>query len=434
MNSYGKTASEIFERIRQAIQAGDIQAGEHLPPVRELAVTLGVNRNTVAAAYKRLVIAGLALTQGRLGTVVRAPEQRGEQEGATRSVLLDLASGNPARNWLPTPRDVLSDINYEPHLYGEWPIDRRLQHYAEGDFQADCPAEFQVDITYGAVDAIERLLAAYVRPGDKVAVEAPCFISSVNILRLTGMKALGVPVDEQGMQVEALRDVLEQGAQVVLLTPRAQNPTGCSLSESRATALRELLAEYPHVLVVVDDHFALLAQTPYYSVLPEGHGHWSVIRSVSKGLGPDWRLALLASSAETSRRLRLRLAPGTQWVSHWLQSAVAAMLDSEEVQTQLVQASRYYRDCRQVWTNALQAKRIPVWVDSEGFNLWLPLEADIEAVTAALADKGWQLRGGQAFAPDGQPCQGLRLTVSTVELAHADPFAEDLAQVLASAR
>ena len=430
MNSHGKTASEIFEHIRQAIQAGDIEAGKQLPPVRELAITLGVNRNTVAAAYKRLVEAGLASAQGRLGTVVREQAHSGEQEGTSRSALLDLASGNPARNWLPSPRDILLDLNYEPHLYGEWPIDQRLQAYAASNFRADCPAGFQVDITYGAVDAIERLLAAYVRPGDKIAVEAPCFISSVNILRLTGMKALGVPVDEQGMQVDGLRDALEQGAQAVLLTPRAHNPTGCSLSKTRALALQALLVEYPHVLVIVDDHFALLAQASYYTVIPEGHGHWAVIRSVSKGLGPDWRLALLASSAETSRRLRLRLAPGTQWVSHWLQAAVAALLSSAEVTTQLKQARRYYRNCRQVWTSALQEQGIPVWGESDGFNLWLPIAGDIELITAALAEKGWQLRGGQAFAPDGQPCQGLRLTVSTVELEHAPQFAADLAHVL----
>lgn len=59
----GKTANEIFDSIRQHITTGVLVAGDTLPPVRDLATVLNVNRNTVAAAYKRLVTTGLALSQ-----------------------------------------------------------------------------------------------------------------------------------------------------------------------------------------------------------------------------------------------------------------------------------------------------------------------------------------------------------------------------------
>ncbi|MCD4621906.1 GntR family transcriptional regulator, partial [Proteus mirabilis] len=61
----GKTASEIFDSIRQHVTSGVLSTGETLPPVRELAAQLNVNRNTVAAAYKRLVTSGLAQSRGR---------------------------------------------------------------------------------------------------------------------------------------------------------------------------------------------------------------------------------------------------------------------------------------------------------------------------------------------------------------------------------
>lgn len=64
------------------------------------------------------------------------------------------------------------------------------------------------------------------------------------------------------MQPGALEEALSNGARAVIITPRAHNPTGCSLSESRARAIREILARYPQVLVIVDDHFALLSATP----------------------------------------------------------------------------------------------------------------------------------------------------------------------------
>ena len=101
----------------------------------------------------------------------------------------------------------------------------------------DCPGGHDITVTNGAVDAVERLLGAYLAAGDKVAVEDPCFVSSINTLRIAGLHAVGVAVDAEGMQAEALERALAQGAQAVIVTPRAHNPTGCSLSAARADQL-----------------------------------------------------------------------------------------------------------------------------------------------------------------------------------------------------
>ena len=81
MKIQGKTAAEIFDCVRALLQSGQLRPGQALPPVRDLAVELDINRNTVAAAYKRLSAAGIAVTQGRLGTIIREPSGPGEQEG-----------------------------------------------------------------------------------------------------------------------------------------------------------------------------------------------------------------------------------------------------------------------------------------------------------------------------------------------------------------
>lgn len=92
----GKTASEIFDNIRHLVQSGGLQPGEVLPPVRELASQLAVNRNTVAAAYKRLVTSGLAVSQGRNGTAIKARDTLPALEGGDPTTPLnDISSGNP---------------------------------------------------------------------------------------------------------------------------------------------------------------------------------------------------------------------------------------------------------------------------------------------------------------------------------------------------
>ena len=426
MKIQGKTAAEIFDCVRGLAQSGQLPPGQALPPVRDLAVELDINRNTVAAAYKRLVTAGIALTQGRLGTIIRDQSGPGEQEGAlSDSPLADLASGNPNPAWLPDLSAALAIRPYQPRLYGEPTVNAGLESYARAWFARDCPAPFEINLTHGAVDAIERLLSSHLVAGDKVAVENPCFLSSINMLRIAGLQALGVPVDAEGMQAAALEAALAKGAQAVILTPRAHNPTGCSLSEKRAKALARVLAKYPHAMVIVDDHYALLSGKEYHSVLPSGIQRWALVRSFSKTLGPDVRLAMVASDTATSRQLRLRLASGTSWVSHLLQDMVEVTLGRPEVAKQMAQARKDYAQRRKALEGALSEQGVPYAADGDGLNLWVPLDTDDQAVALALAHRGWLVRHGDAFGVQ-EPVRGLRITVSAIEPGPCRKLARDI--------
>ncbi|MYM31842.1 transcriptional regulator PtsJ [Duganella sp. CY15W] len=428
----GTTAIEIADCIRALVQSGYYAPGAALPPVRELAETLGVNRNTVAAAYQRLTKAGLAIAQGRLGTSIAAPPGAGEQEGmSTDSPLIDLAHGNPNRDWLPDASTLLAGRPLKSALYGEAAILPELRECGRNWFAPDCPPGWELELTHGAVDGIERLAVAHLVAGDKVAVEDPCFLGSINALRLGGMRAVGVPIDEEGMQPQALARALEDGVRAVLLTPRAGNPTGHSLSSRRADELRRVLSAYPNVLVIVDDHFALLTESPYYSVIPASTARWAVLRSVCKGLGPDMRLAFVACDAETATRLRTRLAPGMTWVSRLLQTIVGACLGSAEVRAQIDAARAAYAARRTEMCAALQAQGIAVFQPSGGLNVWIPVARDARDVAYALARKGWLVRLGSAYDVQGQS-QAIRVTVSTLGDGQAQQFAKDLAHALRS--
>lgn len=426
MKIHGKTAAEIYDSVRTLALSRQLSAGASLPPVRDLAVDLGVNRNTVAAAYRRLVTAGIAVTQGRLGTIIRDPFQAGEQEGTlANSPLTDFASGNPNPAWLPDANAALRLRPYKTRLYGEPTINAGLEAHLRNWFQPDAPARFDIDLTHGAVDAIERLLGAYLVAGDKVAVENPCFLSSINTLRTIGLQTVGVPVDAQGMQADGLEAALAKGAQAVIITPRAHNPTGCNLSEKRARALSRLLAKHPDVMVIVDDHFALLSNAPYHSPIPDNAYRWALIRSFSKALGPDVRLAAVASDSATSRQLRLRLAAGTNWVSHLLQDIVEVQLTQPETVELLTQARADYVRRRKMLEDALRAQEIDCLAQGDGLNLWVPLQTDDQAIALALARQGWLVRHGDAFSVQ-DAVKGLRITISGIEPAQCARLAQDL--------
>ena len=257
------------------------------------------------------------------------------QEGfAGGSVLRDVGTGNPDPDLIPDPSAALAAHGRTPVLYGEPVIDPGLERWAPAGCATDLgDARMRLTITSGAADAVERLLAQALTRDDAVALEDPCFLASIHTVRLGGYRAVPVPVDDEGMTVAGLRAALEQGVRAVVCTPRAQNPTGASLTPAARQQLRDVLSEHPYVLVIEDDHFSLLSREPFHSLIGPDHRRWALVRSVSKFLGPDMCLAIVASDPETADRLAMRLSPGTTWVSHLLQRLVLALVTDRARET-----------------------------------------------------------------------------------------------------
>ena len=426
----GKTASEIFDNIRHLVQSGVLKPGDVLPPVRELAGKLSVNRNTVAAAYKRLVTSGLAISQGRNGTAIKTHNTLPALEGGDpSSPLKDISSGNPDPTRLANVKNYLSAIAAAPRLYGDAAVDPRLAAWAHAWMSKDSGVDAEINLASGAIDALERLLCALLLPGDSVAIEDPCFLSSINMLRYAGFTPSPVPVDAEGMQPDALEEALRNGARAVIITPRAHNPTGCSLSEPRARAIRDILARYPQVLVIIDDHFALLSSTPWHSPLAAESRRWALVRSLSKTLGPDMRLAIVASDCETSAALRLRLNAGSQWVSHLLQDLVIACLNDDAFMASLTESRRHYRRQHEKLIAALARCGITHLTPGDGLNFWFPLEEPSQPVALRLAHAGWLVREGETFGIRA-PSHGLRLSLATLSDEEINKLASDLCQIL----
>ncbi|WP_114856242.1 aminotransferase class I/II-fold pyridoxal phosphate-dependent enzyme [Brachybacterium sp. YJGR34] len=427
----GRTAAEIADSVRGLVERDVLQPGQVLPSVRALAEQLGVNRNTAVAAYRTLARSGVVVARGRAGTQV-AQRARVAQEGfSAAGPLRDVGTGNPDPALIPDLRPALAAAVGRPVLYGEPVIDPALEQWARDWVTPEVAAaaeDIGLTLTSGAVDAVERLLAQALQRDDAVALEDPCFLASIQLSRLGGYRTVPVPVDAEGMTVDGLRHALDQGVRAVVSTPRAQNPTGASLSPRRAAELREVLAEHPYVLVIQDDYFSFLSRRPYHAIVGPEHRRWALIRSVSKFAGPDMCLAVTASDPETASRLALRLSPGTTWVSHLLQRLTHAVMTDPEALALIERAGAHYAERGEAFAQRLAAHGLEV-PTGDGLSLWVPLPVPAREVAERLMRRGWLARTGEEFrlAPSASPSQHLRLTVHDLDEQEAEALAADLA-------
>lgn len=327
----GRGAAEIAASVERAVGAGELEPGQPLPPMRELATALGVNPNTVAAAYRTLRERGVIETAGRRGSRVRPKPATTGREDLRVEVpagVRDLSSGNPDPALLPPLAPAFAaaaaDADRAPVLYGADPVDPDLARLARAGLAADGVPEGPLTVTSGSLDAVERVLSAHLKPGDAVAVEDPGWGRTLDLVPALGLRTVPVGVDDDGPREEDLRRALDAGARALLVTDRAQNPTGASVSATRARALRAVLRDHPETLLVEDDHGHGIVDLPLHPLAGVTR-HWAFVRSVAKAYGPDLRLAVLTGDPVTVDRVRGRQRLGPGWVSLLLQRAVVRL-------------------------------------------------------------------------------------------------------------
>ena len=428
----GRRAAEIAADVETAVAAGRAAPGTLLPPVRELAAELGVAPGTVATAYRLLADRGVVEGNRRAGTRIRPRLPDRPRPGPVAPPgIRDLARGNPDPALLPDLSGVWRRLAPTPRLYGAAPVLGPLAELAQAGFRADGIDLAGITVAGGALDAIERALQAHLRPGMRVAVEDPGYAGLLDLLDALGLSVEPVAVDDSGPLPEALAAALRRGARAAIFTPRAQNPTGSSITVDRAAGLAEILARQPEVLVVEDDHAGPVAGAPAVSVIGAGAGpaHAIAVRSASKALGPDLRVALVAGDAETIAAVQARQAVGAGWVSHLLQELVLALLVDPATPALLERAAQAYAARRAALVEALSGLGVRAHGRS-GLNVWIPVD-DEAAVVAGMAARGWAVASGARYRI-ASPA-GIRVTVSTLGPGEAGAVATDLLASLGAA-
>lgn len=427
----GRTAAQVARSVEDAVAAGDLRAGEHLPSIRALGEDLDLANGTVARAYRLLRDRGVVVTDGRRGTRVRARSVVSPRQSIGLVIpdgAADLSSGEPDPALLPDLGPHLAAAAGAGGLYGEDPSphlhpglrDALMARAARHDVPTD-----HLAVTSGALDGVERVLEVHLRPGDVVAVEDPGWPNLLDLVAALGLRSMPLTIDDQGPTPTALADARER-ADAVVVTSRSQNPTGAAVSEERQAHAAAILHGWDG-LVVEDDHGGEASGVPLCS-LAGTTSRWALVQSLSKSWGPDLRVAALFGDASTVARVagRFRLGPG--WVSRLLQHVAWSVLVDDGAQATVAAAAVELGARRDRLVGELAEAGVAIAAPS-GLNVWIPVP-DEGAVMSGLLARGWGVAPGARYRQSSGP--GIRVTAAALDgPAAADRFARDLAAVMA---
>lgn len=424
----GRTAAAISASVESGVRRGALSTGTGLPTVRDLAGSLGVSPGTVAAAYQSLRQRGIVETAGRNGTRIRSRPAIADTRLARRPPVppdvLDLSTGEPDPRLLPDPRPHLRRLAAAgpgPAGYRDAGVLPEFADAARERLARDGVTAPALTVTAGALDGLDRLLAAHLRPGDRIGVEDPGWANLLDLVAAQGLRPVPVPVDDEGPRPEGVAAALRAGIGALVVTTRAQNPTGAALSRARASVLRKELRGYADLLVIEDDHAAELSAAPLRP-LAGATPHWAFLRSVAKPYGPDLRLATLAGDEATVARVQGRMQVGAGWVSTLLQRLVLSMWRDARATALVDRARDSYERRRGALREALAGRGIAAHACS-GINVWVPVP-DETAVVTRLRLAGYAVAPGSLYRQASPPA--VRITVAPLAMRDIPPLADAL--------
>ena len=439
---------QIARSLTADIHRGRLRPGDRLPGSRRLAASLRVHRNTVLAALAELVAEGwLETTPGRGTFVARSivhPAGRpfSRRRGAPKHVsalpfplpptpapfrppslptgTLNLSNGAPDVRLLPTRaigrayRRVLALRGPDLLAYGDpegHPALRTALASMLANTRGLSVAADDVLVTRGSQMALTLVARTLLRPGDVVAVEQFGYRPSWEAFRAAGATVIPVPIDGDGIDVEALSRLASRTTlRALCVTPHHQYPTTVTLKAARRLALLAL-ARARHIAIIEDDydhefHYDGRPVLPLAST--DEPGLVVYIGTLSKALAPGLRIgyvvapqAVLRSASAIRSLLDIQGDLATE-------AAVATLIEDGELQRHIARVRRVYATRREILARSLRrtfGDRVDFTLAPGGMALWvhLRISVDVESWARRSVQFGVSWYTGRRYAFDGHP-------------------------------
>ena len=423
----GPKYRRVADAIQHAIRSGDLRVGDKLPPVRDLAWSLGITPGTVARAYTLLTDAGHAVAEVGRGTFVAdrgtprgtarreyvsTPTQGGKlsffspqlpdlgQVGMLRDAFAQIGASDPGRLLQYPTRDAYRPLR-EAAVH--W-----LRTYSLGQIE-----ESDVVLVHGAQNGLGVILQAILQgPSPTLLVEELAYPGFRHAAVLLRAEVAGLPSDDKGILPEALEETVRRtGAQVLCTSPDVHNPTLLCTPTERRMEIAEVCRALD-IQIIEDDCYRRSDSTsPSYRVLaPERTWH---VASISKVLTPALRIGFAIAPRGCGPRLRQVAEHGFFGIAQPLAEVAEHVLTSPEAEGLVVAIRERMASYVRVAVNALGMYNL-TWHEDVPF-LWLPLPPGWRAAAfcRAAEKRDIQIRSADEFAlRDGRAPHAVRIAVN----------------------
>jgi GntR family transcriptional regulator/MocR family aminotransferase len=452
----GDLSREIYRQIRQAIVDGRLRPGERLTPTRELATALAVSRSTVTVAYENLLAEGFATSHTGAGTfvsdhleakhpasktrrsTVRAIKLRAVWETISlpppaffRSARFDFRTGFtdaslfPHRTWRRVVARALRSremaaSGYE-HPAGNRDLRAAIARHI-GISRSVSGSADDIIVTNGTQQALDIVARLLLEAGDVIAMEDPGYRPPRYLFQALGARVIGVPVDSEGLVVEAL----PAGARAVYVTPSHQYPLGVAMSLQRRRALLAW-AERNNAVIIEDDYdsefrFGGHPLEPLQTL--DSAGRVIYVGTFSKTLLPSLRLGFmmvppwLREAANKAKHV-------TDWYTATIaQTALAQFIDEGAFARHIRRVSRTYGERHKMLTAAVRKNfgdHLDLVPSSTGLHVAAYARSasahDINAVVSRASDLDVAIQGMSTFQIAGKPQVGILLGYGAIDTA-----------------
>lgn len=450
---------QIQRFLQEQIQSGALLPQARLPASRELSASLGVSRVTVTNAYAELEAEGLVYSRPGSGTFVapmlaELPKSSGDhlsnddwpmwqqellnqawlvpqweldqfRDAAMCSDSISFGEGLGATELFPVDdfrkalqtvlrRDGSQALGYGDRA-GYPPLRATIAQIMTSQGIPTHPDH--VLVTSGSHQALAMVAWLLLRPGDVVLVESPTYAGAIDLFRATKVRLLGIPVDEQGMQVEQVEDALRTARpRLVYTIPTFHNPTGVCLSQTRRHRLVALANRY-NIPILEDDFAGDLRYEgrtrPALRTL-DAKGDVIYVSTFSKVLMPALRVGFLIAAGPVFERLLAYKRFSDLATSNLMQRALEAYITVGRYKAHLRRACREYRRRRDAMLSAL-TRHAPAearWISPQGgLFLWLQLPDGLSAndLYRTAVEEGVSFAPGSLFFPGQREQSYLRL-------------------------
>lgn len=459
----GALGRELYQQLRLAILDGRLPAGAALPASRELAARLAISRNTVLGAYQRLAAEGFLRAQVGSGTFVAEGAAAGAPRRAPVHSPLVAAAGWRALAQEPRPPAAARyDFRLgapDPALFpwaawrgalacqlrgrrlddglgapaGEPTLRRAVARHLSVSRGVRAGAD-DVVITSGAQQAFDLVARVLLAPGTCAAVEDPGYPPARHALAAAGARVVPVPVDAEGLVVDALPDA----ARLVYVTPSHQFPLGVPMSLARRQALLAW-AERRGAAILEDDYDSELRLDgrplePLQSL--DRAGRVLYVGTFSKVLSPSLRLGFLIAPTALVPALAAARAVSDGFGAVAPQRALAALIDDGELARHVRRLIARYRERRDLLASAMERHlggRAQRWPASAGLHLAASLRGRVrlDDALARARQAGVAVESLERYYL-GRSSPMLALGYGLIQPADLDEGVRRLARALAS--